>query len=160
MGEMATDMQRLYDDDFYAWTQLQARALRRFAGTRPNLALDLPHLAEEIRDLGKEQRNAVRSWTRHILVHLLLLQFSPATAPRAGWRSEIALARADLADRLTGTLRRDLERRLPKLYEQARDVAAAKLEEHGENAILPDACPFTLGDLLQRNWFPPTPEKV
>jgi hypothetical protein len=47
---------RLYEEDFYAWTQAQARELRRFAESRPNVALDLPHLAEEIRDLGKEQR--------------------------------------------------------------------------------------------------------
>ena len=35
----------LYENDFYAWTQLQAKELRRFARTRPNLPLDLVHLA-------------------------------------------------------------------------------------------------------------------
>ena len=45
----------LYEQDFYAWTQLQARARHRLAATRPNTALDLPHLAEEIAELGEEQ---------------------------------------------------------------------------------------------------------
>ena len=47
----------LYDDDFYAWTQAQARELRRFARSRPNLPLDLAHIAEETADLGTERRN-------------------------------------------------------------------------------------------------------
>jgi hypothetical protein len=33
----------LYEDDFYAWTQLQAKELRRFARSRPSLPLDLGH---------------------------------------------------------------------------------------------------------------------
>jgi hypothetical protein len=158
---MGNELARLYDDDFYAWTQLQARELKRFAETRPNLALDLPHLAEEIRDLGKEQRNAVRSWVRQVLTHLLLLQFSPAEEPRAGWTDEILAARAELDDRLTQTLRRDLERRLPKLYDLARSRAATKLDTHGEQAELPEHCPYSLAQVLEQGWYPerhPTPE--
>ena len=68
----------LYENDFYAWTQLQAKELRRFARTRPNLPLDLAHLAEEIADLGTERRNAVRSWTARVIEDLLLLEHSPA----------------------------------------------------------------------------------
>ncbi len=151
---MATDMQRLYDEDFYAWTQAQARELRRFADTRPNLPLDLPHLALEIRDLGKEQRNALRSLVRHILVHLLLLRFSPASEPRRGWQAEVAVARADGADRLTATLHRGLQRELPKLYTQARSLTRLRLEDHGEPAELPDACPFRLAQVLDEGWYP------
>ena len=151
---MATDMRRLYDEDFYAWTQVQARELRRFAETRPNVPLDLPHLALEIRDLGKEQRNAVRSLVRHILVHLLLLRFSPTIGPRRGWQVEVAAARADAADRLTATLHRGLRRELPRLYVQARKMARYKLEDHGEPAVLPEACPFPLAQVLDDGWYP------
>jgi uncharacterized protein DUF29 len=45
----------LYDEDFFAWTRSQARELRRFARTRPNVALDVEHIAEEIADLGTER---------------------------------------------------------------------------------------------------------
>jgi hypothetical protein len=48
----------LYEEDFFAWTQAQARGLRRFARSRPNVALDLEHIAEEIADLGTEGRCA------------------------------------------------------------------------------------------------------
>ncbi|MEZ5862849.1 MAG: DUF29 domain-containing protein [Geminicoccaceae bacterium] len=152
---MATDMQRLYDEDFYAWTQAQARELRRFAEARPNLPLDLSHLAEEIRDLGKEQRNAVRSLVRHILVHLLLLRCSPAIEPRRGWQAEVAAARADAGDRLTATLHRGLQRDLPKLYGQARNLTRLRLEGHGEPAAdLPETCPFPLAQVLDEGWYP------
>jgi hypothetical protein len=53
--------EQLYETDFYAWTQAQAKELRRFARTRPNLPLDLEHLAEEVQDLGKSEHDAVFS---------------------------------------------------------------------------------------------------
>lgn len=61
----------LYEHDSFAWTRRQSKELRRFARTRPNLPLDLTRIAEEIADLGEEQRNAVRSWTIRIIEHLL-----------------------------------------------------------------------------------------
>lgn len=146
----------LYDTDFFAWTQDQASELRRFAASRPNLPLDLDHLAEEIEDLGKEQRNALRSWTRQIVLHLLLLQHSPSSAPRSGWRSEIKAGRDEIEDRLSVTLRRDLEERLPRIYGQARSRVGDKLAGHGEAeavARLPAECPYTLEQVLD-DWWP------
>jgi len=49
---------QLYEADFYAWTQEQARELRRLARTRPDVPLDLAHIAEEIQDLGKSEYKA------------------------------------------------------------------------------------------------------
>ena len=83
----------LYEDDFYAWTQQQAKELRRFARIRPNLPLDLPHIAEEIADLGTERRNAVRSWTARVIEHLLLSEHSPAQEPPRGRIKEIVISK-------------------------------------------------------------------
>ena len=47
-----------YDTDFYAWTQAQAQALQ--AKDWP--ALDIEHLAEEIADLGSNQRQAIAQY--------------------------------------------------------------------------------------------------
>jgi Domain of unknown function DUF29 len=44
MKAVRTD--ELYEQDFFAWTRSQARELRRFARTRPNVALDVEHIAE------------------------------------------------------------------------------------------------------------------
>ncbi len=151
----AREPELLYEEDFYAWTQLQARALRRLADTRPNLPLDLAHLTEEIRDLGKEQRNALRSWTTRIIEHLLLLQHSTASEPRRGWIGEIVDFRSEIEERLTPTLRRDLQRQLPLLYERARRNLLRKMAAHGETDVpsLPEKCPFALDELLG-DWWP------
>jgi Domain of unknown function DUF29 len=147
--------EELYDQDFFAWTQLQAKELRRFARARPNAALDVMHIAEEIADLGKERCDALRSWTARILEHLLLLEHSPAEEPRRGWIDEIVNFRSEIERRLTPTLERDLKRRLALLYGEARRNLQRKLERYDEAAIaarLPEACPYTFDQVLGDFW--------
>ncbi len=129
--------------------------LARLAATRPNLPLDLARITEEIRDLGKEQRNTLRSWTVRVIEHLLLLQHSNAADPRRGWSNEIIDFRLEIEGRLSATLRRDLERRLPRLYAAARRDFVRRLAVHGEPQppALPEACPFTLDQVLG-DWWP------
>jgi hypothetical protein len=69
-----------YDDDFYAWTQYQAEVLRTMR--RADNRLDRERVAEQIEDLGKSERNAVRSQVRRIIEHLLKLSCSPSEEPR------------------------------------------------------------------------------
>jgi hypothetical protein len=139
---MATRQEDLYAEDFYAWTRSQAEALGRLAEGRWNGPLDLAHLAEEVEDLGTEVRNAVRSHLRRILEHCLKLGHATATKPRPGWMRTAANARAEIADRLTPTIRRDTEAMLPRLYTQARRAAALGLVEHDEPEAA-DALPGT-----------------
>lgn len=155
----ATSPADLYEEDFYAWTQAQARELRRLKAARPNTPLDLDHLAEEIGDMGKERRDSLRSWTVRVIQHLLLLEHSPAREPRAHWTGEIVDFRADIARRLTKALRNDLRRRLPVLYDEAVKGLRRKMEAHGEReaaARLPDACPYALDQVLG-DWWPEDP---
>ena len=145
----------LYEDDFYAWTQAQAKELRRFARSRPNLPLDLAHIAEEIADLGTERRSRIRSWTRRIIEHLLLLEYSPAQDPRRGWIVEVVNFRREISDHLTETLRRDLKRQLPRLYDEARTDLPKKLAPYGEAHVadrFPERCPYTLDQVLGDTW--------
>ena len=103
---MATRPGRLYDEDFYAWTRDQAKALRRLAATRPNVDLDLPHLIEEVADLGVSQRDAACSQVRRIIEHCLKLEYSQARAPRVGWHETVMHARTEIEDRITPAIRR------------------------------------------------------
>ena len=147
----------LYEADFYAWTKRQTKALRALRETRPNVEVDWERLIEEVHDLGKSERNALRSWTTKIIEHLLKLQFSPATDPRLGWMDETVLFRREVADNLTPSLRRDLAARLPRLYAAARDDLRRKLGYRGETkaaATLPEACPYTLQQVLDADWWP------
>jgi Domain of unknown function DUF29 len=154
---MATRPEQLYEEDFYAWTRDQAKALRRLAATRPNIELDFAHLIEEVADLGISQRDAVRGQLRRILERCLKLEHSAARDPRAGWYETIIDARTEIEDKITPTIRRGLPRRLPRLWQQARRNTAAALRLHGEHAAaeaLPAECPFRLTDLLRHDWHP------
>jgi hypothetical protein len=144
-----------YDDDFYAWTQYQAEVLRTLH-TRDN-RFDRDRLAEEIEDLGNSYRDAVRSQVRRILVHFLKLAYSPARDPRSDWMGSIIDARAEIEDKLTPSLRRDVEARLPRLYTIARKRAAVELQQHSEGGAAESApmdCPYTLDQILADDWYP------
>ncbi len=80
---MATQLDELYEQDFYLWTQQQAAVLKRLAETRSNAELDFAHLVEELEDLGMARRAAVRSQLRRIIEHCLKLEYSAARYPRA-----------------------------------------------------------------------------
>ena len=154
---MATRTEQLYDEDFFVWTQRQAEALRRLAATRPNVDLDFPHLIEEVEDLGTGQRDAVRSQMRRIIEHCLKLEHSRAVDPRGGCYDSIIDARAEIDDKLSPSLRRDLDEQLPRLWSQARTKADNGLRRFGEPDgadLLPPDCPYTLDDLLTDGWYP------
>ncbi len=152
-----SDLERLYEEDFYAWTRAQARALRQLARTRPNVPVDWKHLVEEVEDLGRSELHAVRSHLVVVLEHLLKLQASTADAPRRGWMLTVQRARSELEERLTPSLRRHLRAALPRLYTRARRDARFALELHGEHeaaAHLPERCPWTLAQLLDPDFWP------
>jgi hypothetical protein len=148
-----------YDDDFYAWTQYQAEVLRTMR--RTDNRLDRDHLAEEIEDLGKSERSTVFSQITRILEHFLKLAYSPAERPRYGWIASIIEARQQLGRHLTATLRNAAEEHFTELYCDARDIAVVRLREHGEHvaaAALPAECPFTLDQVLTREFYPEPPK--
>ena len=103
---VATD---LYEQDFVAWTERQAKELRALSANRWNGPLDLEHLAEEIEDLGRSQRHACESLLEQIIINLLKLRHAKAEAPRAHWANEIDLFRNELQRRLATTIRQHVE---------------------------------------------------
>jgi hypothetical protein len=99
----------------------------------------------------------MRSEVRRILEHFLKIAYSPAAEPRLAWKEAIANARAELDDRLTATLRRDIEAELPRLYARAKDVAEASLDRYGEADAatgFPARCLYTLEEILKIGWYP------
>ncbi len=154
---MGTPADRLYEDDFYAWTRHQATALRRLAKTGPNADIDFPHLVDEVEDLGSERLSSVLDQTRRLIEHLLKLEHSPATDPRRGWLRTVDDACRAIEDRLTPTIRKELERELPKLHAKAGKDAAKELARRGEAeaaAALLATPPHPLERLLDEDWYP------
>jgi hypothetical protein len=149
-----------YDDDFYAWTRHQAAVLREMAVT--DNRFDREHVAEEIEDLGKSERDAVRSQVRRVIEHFLKLQYSPAQEPRYGWMGSILDARQEISDKITPTMRRELEGELGRLYRDGRKRAANSFAEYGETEAierLPTGCPYAFDQILEEDWYPAPVEK-
>lgn len=134
----------LYDQDFYLWTQDQARRLRALQGDN---RLDTGNLAEEVADLGRGELNKVMSHLRQALVHLLKAAWVSDERLRAGWTAEIRVHLDEAADAFTPGMRQKID--LDREWRRAWPIAAGKLIENGDTS-LPDpvACPFTLDDLL------------
>jgi hypothetical protein len=154
---MAKRAVELYDEDYHAWAMDQAEALRRLAEQRWNGPLDLEHLAEEVEDLGKTERNTVLSQVERIIEHALKLEHAASQEPRRGWILSILEARRELRRHLTPTLRRLVEEQLEALYAGERSHTARALRLHDEPeaaSALPNECPYTLGQLLDEDWFP------
>jgi len=150
-GRMATRIAELYEEDFYAWTKEQAAALRRLEAEHWNGPLDLAHLAEQLEDLGKEQRHAVWSQLARIVEHRLKLAHSPAREPRLGWLDNLDEACSGARRRLTPAIRREIEPVLDEIYSEGRRRAARGLLAYGEQEAatgLPTHCPWTLDELL------------
>ena len=127
-----TRLNELYDRDFVLWTEEQAAALRRAKDS--NLPLDWENLAEEIESLGKSDRRALTSRIRRILHHLLKLEVLPADDARAGWRSTIRDARAQIKELLrdSPSLRRHIEGMLAEQINTAAQLAEDDFARHGE----------------------------
>jgi hypothetical protein len=148
--------EQLYETDFYAWTRAQARELRRFATGRPNVPLDLAHIAEEIRDLGKSEYEAAFSLVQRIIEHLLLIEHSSATQQRLHWQDEIDEFRDQLERRLSPTIRRRLKREFEEAFARGRRRVQRKMARYGEPdaaAALPVECPYTIEQVLA-DWLP------
>lgn len=84
-----------YDQDYYLWFSDQARLLRAGAWQQ----LDVDHLAEELEDMGKREKRALRSRTVVLLAHLLKYRFQPQHRS-SSWNGTIREQRKQLAELL------------------------------------------------------------
>ncbi len=144
----------LYERDFYAWTQVQASALRQ--GRAGDNALDFENLAEEVGDLGRSQRRACESYIDRILQHLLKIQFVGPRDTVPHWRAEIVAFRTDLEDELTPSLRAALPAEIDHRYASAVRKLSARLLAEARDVALPQSNPYSWEDVLGRgqDWTP------
>jgi hypothetical protein len=136
-----------YDEDFFAWTQDQAAALRELPrGTLPD-GLDPDHLAEEIEDLGRRDLREVSSFLRLLLQHLLKIAACPDSPSAQHWQSEALAFRQSALDAFTPGMRQLLD--VETIWRRALNAAADDLALWGIRiAASPDGCPFHLDELL------------
>ncbi len=144
-------MSDLYGDDILLWSEQQAELLRHRAAGEPvdDAELDWLNIAEEIESVGSEQRHAVESLLINIMQHRLQIAAWPTAAAVAHWQHEIDGWCVQVERRLRRgpALRPAMEVQLADLYRDA--VRSMYREVDGvPRPPVPDACPFTLTELL------------
>ena len=139
----------LYDRDYVQWIEATLQQLR----DRDYEQVDWENLLEEIEDMGKRERQALRSNLVVVLLHLLKWQFQPEY--RTGsWAGSITEHRRRILDLLddSPSLKSVIPEGLEKCYKSARKQA------HQETGLalnlFPPECPYAVEEILDDDFCP------
>jgi hypothetical protein len=150
---------QFYEADFQGWINQTISQLKN----REFGSLDVEHLIEELVDLGKSERNALKSNLTILLAHLLKLK-AQANAPemmKNSWYSSVLEHRQRILDSLDNTpsLKSYLEESVDKAYPNARKLAIkeSRLAKYGvqipNEDVYPMECPFKISQILDEDFY-------
>jgi hypothetical protein len=141
-------LQQLYETEHDTWLEEIIDLLKK----RQLDSLDYENLIEELTALGRSEKSAVKNLLLQIIIHLLLWDFWEVEKVQNlnYWAAEIITFRVQLEDRLTTNLRKLLAENLTDIYTNARLIVMKKTQLNN----LPRECPYTLTELLEKDWFP------
>ena len=153
----------LYEQDFYRWTQEQAKALRALAAQGANAPVDWENVAEEIESLGRSDRWEIIHRLATVVEHLLKLEYSPAREPRAGWKDTVQRGRVTVEALIaeSPSLRPELPAMAASAWKLGSKLARVSFSSYGETEAARRAAqtniPYTADQILAETWFPPEP---
>lgn len=137
----------LYETDFYGWTMQQSKllALGKLDG------LDLVNLIEEIESLGKQKQQELSNRLGVLIGHLLKWQYQPQKRSRS-WQVTIQLQREEISELLSDnpSLKSYFDKALLKGFRLG--LALVLSETPIKKSLLPDACPYSLEQLLDSSF--------
>jgi hypothetical protein len=138
-----------YDDDYFAWTQEQARLLR--SGQFSDL--DVENVAEEMEDMGRSVRRELRNRLAVLTMHLLKWQYQPGYRSPS-WSATIREQRQQIGELLdeSPSLKRAPTQDLKTIYRLA--VTKAIGDTGLPEATFPAECPFTPDQILAEEFLP------
>ena len=151
MADQAEAVRRndLYETDFLAWTEQQARALQdgRWAD------IDAPNVADEIASLGAQVLREAGERVE-ILMSYLLKWRHLAEYRGMAWEENISRQRQELAALVeeNPSMGRDRERLVARGYDGAR--RRLKYETYFFESDFPASCPFTVEQVFDAGFFP------
>ncbi|GBF81071.1 DUF29 domain-containing protein [Aphanothece sacrum] len=150
---------KLYEKDFNLWIEqtIEQLANQEFE------SLDIANLIEELRDLGKAEKNALESNLMILLAHLLKLNIQ-ADAPETmknSWYNSVIEHRKRIKKQLSKTpsLKAYLPTILQEAYTDGRDIAIkeGKRTSFGirmpNESEYPSQCPFTFQQILDDDFY-------
>lgn len=149
----------LYERDFHLWiettiSQLQTGELQK---------LDIENLIEELKDLGKSDKNSLESNLMILLAHLLKLnrQNDAPETMKGSWYNSVIEHRKRVKKQIKKipSLKSYLKQILEESYEDGRDIAIkeGKLASYGvpipNEEEYPHNCPFTIEQILDEDFY-------
>lgn len=149
----------LYAEDFGLWIEQTIQQLQNHKFE----ALDIEHLVEELVDLGKSERNVLKSNLTILLAHLLKLrvQHDVPEQMKSSWYSSVLEHRQRVLNNLADTpsLNSFLAEAIEKTYFDARklSIKEGKLAKLGvrvpEENEYPMTCPFTIEQIINEDFY-------
>ncbi len=144
----------LYDQDFYAWTQRQVALLR----TGQLGELDIENLIEEIKSLGRQERQELCNRLGVLLGHLLKWHYQPEARSKS-WAATIQEQRRRIQRHLKENprLKPYLQEAINLGYEDGLDLV--NRETPLDPNQLPQTCPFSEVEIFEEpvDWQPSRP---
>ncbi|MDX2241724.1 MAG: DUF29 domain-containing protein [Leptolyngbyaceae cyanobacterium bins.302] len=144
-----TNLKSGYETDFVQWVEVTVKQLRN----QNYAAVDWANLIEEIEDMGRRERKALKSNLIVVLLHLLKWEFQPEQQS-GSWRSSIREHRRRLNDDLqdSPSLVPYLQDVFAECYTNAREQAADETDL--PLTMFPEVCPYTIEQVLDSNFLP------
>jgi len=146
------DTLNLYDLDFYAWTQEQAKLIKAKAFDK----LDLIHLLEEVEDMGKHEKRELSSRLEVLIMHLLKWKFQPNYENKNSWKYTIKEQRRKIIFHLEDNPSLKNPEQFNVVFSRCYETAIYEaIKETGlDEAIFPRQCPWTIEQILDNDFFP------
>ncbi|BAZ68512.1 hypothetical protein NIES4106_32760 [Fischerella sp. NIES-4106] len=149
----------VYDRDLQDWIEQTIQQLRN----REFESLDIEHLIKELVDLGKAEKNALKSNLTILLAHLLklMVQHDALDMMKGSWYSSVLEHRQRVLNNLSDTpsLKSFLVEAIEKAYPDSRKLAIkeGKLAKFGvrvpEESEYPIVCPFSVEQILDEDFY-------
>jgi hypothetical protein len=149
----------LYDRDLQLWIDQTIHQLKN----REFGSLDIEHLIEELVDLGRAEKNALKSNLTILLAHLLklLVQHDVPDSMKGSWYGSVLEHRQRVIDNLADTpsLKNILLETVEKAYHAGRKLAVkeGKLAKFGvrlpADSDYPMSCPFSIEQILDEDFY-------
>ncbi len=150
---------KLYERDLQLWIDQTIQQLKN----REFGSLDVEHLIEELVDLGRAEKNALKSNLTILLAHLLklLVQNDVPDTMKGSWYSSVLEHRQRVLDNLADTpsLKSLLLETVEKAYHASRKLAIKEgnLAKFGvripAESEYPLICPFSIDQILDEDFY-------
>lgn len=142
-------MSALYEKDFFAWTEEQARLIKEKKFNQ----LDTLHVYEELQLMGASEKRELSHRLEVLLMHLLKWKYQPSRQCKS-WERTIKVQRNCLIQHLqqNPSLKARVEEYINSAYENA--VLLAADETNLDESVFPGICEWDKSQILDVLFFP------